>query len=113
MNKISPILFSTEMVQSILDGRKTVTRRIVKLPQYIEPQENGLYVLYADGDCCYSDQSMEDLIDYLKFPCRRGDILYVRETIWQKVGHCLDVGGETKAVFVMSINMPQRMKNRK
>ena len=28
-----------------------------------------------------------------------GDILYVRETVWQKTGHYLDVDGETKAVW--------------
>lgn len=32
-------------------------------------------------------------------PYQPGDILYVRETVWQKTGHYLDVDGETKAVW--------------
>ena len=43
---IKPILFNTEMVRAILDGRKSCTRRIIK-PQ---PQSRLCYT-FAGGDC--------------------------------------------------------------
>ena len=78
---MKPILFNTEMVRAILEGRKTVTRRVVKLPSHIQPQDNGLYTLYADG-WCYENQRLENILEYLKAPYQVNDILYVRET-WQ------------------------------
>ena len=92
---MKPILFNTDMVRAILDGRKTVTRRVVK-PQ---PKSHIAYACMGNG-CgkwgypgkdaweCWDDESfrLPDGIskDELKRlwtpPCHTGDILYVRET---------------------------------
>lgn len=78
---VKPILFNTEMVQAILDGRKTEEIRIIVLPKNIRAQENGKYTLFSEGDC-YSDCCIEDLYEngYLIPKYRIGDILWVRET---------------------------------
>lgn len=80
---IKPILFNSEMVRAILDGRKDATRRIVKgfIPDdavwgYTAFTPKG-YIscrgTFADG---YGEK-------FFKLPCEPGDILYVRET-WKK-----------------------------
>lgn len=79
MSRVLPILFNTDMVRAILDGRKTVTRRLIKLPKYIKLQDDGLYTLFAEGTC-YENQHMEEIVNYLKPPYQPGDTMYVRET---------------------------------
>lgn len=69
-----PILFNTEMVKVILDGRKTCTRRLVKFLPGKNPQWTG-YI--KDGLMLYNGKN-EPCIR--KAPYQSGDILYVRET---------------------------------
>ena len=98
---IKPMLFNAEMVRAILDGRKTCTRRLVK-PQ---PDEKHIYPLGIVTDStekkdvgCFGFGVNEygGSIQYARLPYQPGDILYVRETVWQKAGYYLDVDGETK-----------------
>lgn len=87
---IKPILFNTEMVRAILDGRKTCTRRVIK-PQ---PDEKHTYPLGFVTDStekknvgCFGFGIDEygGSIQYIKPPYgyAPGDILYIRET-WKK-----------------------------
>lgn len=97
---IKPILFNTEMVRAILDGRKTCTRRICKdANEYTVPDmefynaDKRTYAVHNFAD----KEHMEQLSTVERTcPICPGDILYVRETVWQKIGYYLDVDGETK-----------------
>lgn len=66
--KETPLIFSTEMVKAILENRKTMTRRVIKLEGLTEPD------IYETRD--------GDLIDPIEL-CpygRVGDLLWCRET---------------------------------
>lgn len=90
---IKPILFNTEMVRAILDGRKTCTRRVVK-PQW----EECPHCKYVHNEWIY-DKLEENvycascgypLTPERKASCQPGDILYVRETWGTYAGSWLD-----------------------
>lgn len=74
MSRVLPILFNTEMVRAILDGRKTCTRRLVRFLPGENPQWTG-YI--RDGLMLYNGRNEPCII---KAPYQPGDTLYVRET---------------------------------
>ncbi len=97
--RVLPILFNTDMVQAILDGRKTVTRRVIMPHNRKKANEQA----YCQGNGLWIDSSIDNpdkkghIKDYSVSPCwmsydwyieryalyQTGDILYVRET-WCK-----------------------------
>lgn len=79
MSRVLPILFNTEMVRAILDGRKTVTRRIMK-PQPLF--YTGRKYIFADDVCPKKWECCDNIIETYQY--QPGDILYVRET-WSPV----------------------------
>lgn len=74
---MKPILFNTEMVRAILEGRKTVTRRVVKP----KPAGDGCKPEPLRTRPGYWNTWADDFV--YRQPYRTGDILYVRETFCQ------------------------------
>lgn len=71
---MKPILFNTEMVRSILEGRKTVTRRAIR------PQPEGRPIRMTENSCYPGCYAIEGTPRVIRPPCQTGDTLWVRET---------------------------------
>lgn len=91
------------MVRAILDGRKSCTRRINKdANDYVVPDmdffdpEKRTYAVHNYAD---KEHKIKLSIAERSCPICPGDILYVRESVFQGVAHCLDVSGETECVL--------------
>lgn len=102
MSRVLPILFNTEMVRAILDGRKTVTRRMIKYPPHPDMPDNHdycqmpLWMRIEKDEYGFRTLHYMDVIEQEPFrqtryfeslgPYEKGDILYVRET-WNVCGN--------------------------
>lgn len=90
-----PILFNTEMVKAIQDGRKTQTRRIAKQICGIDPRVDGMppekfdfFISPSSNTLYWEDLNHQVTVDgkIVFAPFTPGDILWVRET-WTKMPH--------------------------
>lgn len=109
---MKPILFNSEMVRAILEGRKTVTRRVVKpQPEPDYAKVSGMY-LDSNGRLCAICYFCKGGIHAVYPPYDRGDILWVRET-WSQMetGQYLYKADNEKPLSFLgwrpSIHMPQ------
>lgn len=125
MSRVLPILFNTEMVRAILDGRKSCTRRLVK-PQ---PDEKHTYPLGFVTDSTekknvgcfgFGIDEYSGSVQYAKQLYQPGDILYVRET-WgegyeegtyiykadDKLANLPSFSESSKLIYHPSIHMPK------
>lgn len=86
--KTKPMTFNTEMVKALLDGRKTVTRRPIKMP-----------MRDRDIGCELSPREVSAEIDnglFLNSPYCIGDLIWVRETFCYSInedGSTIDSNG--------------------
>ena len=124
---VKPILFNTEMVRSILDGRKTVTRRVIK-PQ---PKSKICYTFAGShekdiGRWGYPSKTAhefwgeefkltdniteEELKKKWNPPYHADDIMYVRETWAQAAAHTFFYRADKTIQNILwspSIHMPK------
>lgn len=113
---MKPILFNTAMVQAILDGRKTVTRRVVK-----PIKRKGTFIEedFAGRPCewVYTGIDSKRLVKMCEPPYQVGDILWVREAYnadWcdhviykADGGSAIEAGYSREPKWTPSIHMPK------
>ncbi len=81
--KERPIIFNTEMVQAILDNRKTQTRRVIKPQPTPEPDRIEYYSIPGWGWMPTSKSGKIGIFNPVSYKCpygKIGDRLWVRET---------------------------------
>jgi len=106
--KEHPILFSTSMVQAILAGQKTQTRRIVNPQPFLSKTYRSYSPKYEEY---YTLNGKKEMNDWIKF-CKYGqidDILWVRET-WSPIEFENGINYRYKATFVENSELHPKWK---
>lgn len=111
-----PILFNTNMVRAIMDGRKTCTRRLIK-PQWEEcptcKYVHNEYIYDKMAENVYCARCGYPMEPERRSPYQPGDILYVRETFIQAAAHIFWYKADNKPwmsqglLWKPSIHMPK------
>lgn len=105
--KVKPMIFNTDMVRALLDGRKVQTRRPITFPvKYSEHTGfsfmDKLKKWWACGIGFGYEKTVKNFTDS-KSPWHVGDLIYVRETFYQRGRHVMPMWPEAEpedAVFV-------------
>lgn len=101
---MKPILFTTEMVRAVLEGKKMQTRRTIKKQPPIEMDSKANFcrmpMPWEDYNICYFESLKQNPYKRIRWwegkeKIRKEDILYVRET-WK----ALDVDFELLSIWV-------------
>ena len=88
---MKPILFNTEMVRAILDGRKTVTRRVVK------PQPESRPTPMKKDSCWPGCFAIQGTAKVIRPPYQPGD------TLWDLAEDYMGDQYESRAVYVAEV----------
>ena len=106
---MKPILFNTEMVQAILEGRKTQTRRIIKPVAMGLTHENGMPARvppYEPGDILWVRETWNNTVYGGKF-CYKADFSYKEAFPWKPSIH---MPKEAARIFLKVVNVrPHRL----
>ena len=116
--EVKPILFNTDMVRAILDGRKTVTRRLPskRVENNWIDYEEWVIAVAPHGSALLTEKEFYEQYP----PYQPGDILYVRET-WgegyeegtyiykadDKLANLPEFKESSKLIYHPSIHMPK------
>ncbi len=126
---VKPILFNTQMVKAILEGRKTVTRRVMKpqpdgpmyrkspfdLPGFFVTQGGSVYIApYQPGDILYVRESWQffPCFDCVKSMCDTTPLTYedsdsVTEGCWIYKADYIE-SDQKRVCWHPSIHMPKQ-----
>lgn len=102
--KFIPILFSTEMVHAILAGRKTQTRRLLKLSNYNPSRTEKQPKVMTVKDLKLYDGNGELIGDLIMKYGKPGDVLWVRESF------LINVIGESPYLYKASSTISKFLK---
>lgn len=127
MSRVLPILFNTDMVRAILDGRKTVTRRLVKGDVIVCPEAEHKVHFFPNQPRRERGREIKSIKYFTvesfaehEAPYQPGDILYVRETFAEgyeegtyiykaddKFAELPEFKKSSKLIYRPSIHMPK------